>query len=102
MLCSRDGTWLVISGLIWTHFSVSLRMLPKSNFLGNMPLFFRYSGVNATNAANFRANMLTPLYPQRPPLTPLYQQGPPLTPLYRQEPAVNAVIPGKTYVCKKT
>ena len=28
-------------------------MLPGSNFFENTPLFFRYSGVNATNAANF-------------------------------------------------
>ena len=31
------------------------RLEPGSNFFGNTPLVFRYSGVNVTNAANFLA-----------------------------------------------
>ena len=38
------------------HFKMFLkRKLSWSNFFGKMPLFFRYSGVNAANAVNLLA-----------------------------------------------
>ena len=40
---------------LWLHNYHSLILLPGSNFFGKMPLFFRYSGVNATNAVNLQA-----------------------------------------------
>ena len=57
-----------------------------SNCSGNTPLFFRQSGVNATNTANFCAKMT---------LTPLCWQRPPLAPLAFRLNAVNAVLPKK-------
>ena len=35
--------------------SANKRPIPGSNFFGKTPLFFRYSGVNATNAVNLLA-----------------------------------------------
>ena len=35
---------------------------PGSNFIGNTLLFFRYSGVNASKAANFLAKRRLRLY----------------------------------------
>ena len=81
-------------------------MLPGSNFFGKTPLFFRYSGVNAANAVNLQAykqNAVNAFIPtSKTPLTPLYRQGTPLTPLAFRLNAVNAVIPEKTCVFKKS
>ena len=37
-------------------------MFPGSNFSRKMPLFFRYSGVNAANAVNLQAKRRWRLY----------------------------------------
>ena len=37
-------------------------LLPGSNFFGKTPLFFRYGGVNAANAANLEAKRRQCLY----------------------------------------
>ena len=92
-LCGENGHVCMDECLMSFLF---FQKLPGSNFYGKTPLFFRYSGVNAATAVN--AFIPT----SKTPLTPLYRQGTPLTPLAFRLNAVNAVIPEKTCVFKKS
>ena len=57
MFRKRDGAEMNETATLYdmNELSIIPSADPRSNFFGDTPLFFSYSGVNATNAANFLA-----------------------------------------------